>query len=349
MGLPLGPTFANIFMGYWERIWLRDCPLAFKPIFYRRYIDDTFLLFKDKSHVTQFLNYLNSKHCSIKFTHECESNKQINFLDITVTRHDNSFQCSIYRKPTFTGLGTSFFSFTPLRFKITSIQTLIYRAYNVCTNYHSVHTEFEFLKKFFNSNGYPTLLINKHIRRFLSKIYDNKPTITFDVPKKPMYISLPFFGQQSEKMKIELNTILSKAFPYIDFRFILSNPHKIANFFHYKDRLPKSMSASLVYQFSCTLGSVPVSYIGSTKRHLYKRIAEHAGRSARTNKYTSNPTHSSIRQHASNCQCTITTNNFKILGIAHRESELRILESIHIHKKRPHLNDQQSAFPLLII
>ena len=121
MGLPLGPTFANIFMGYWERIWLRDCPLVFKPIFYRRYIDDTFLLFKDKSHVTQFLNYLNSKHCSIKFTHECESNKEINFLDITVTRHDNSFQCSIYRKPTFTGLGTSFFSFTPLRFKITSI------------------------------------------------------------------------------------------------------------------------------------------------------------------------------------------------------------------------------------
>ena len=60
MGFPLGPTFANIFMCFMEQKWLSDCPLDFKPVYYRRYIDDTFLLFRDKSHVTHFLNYLNS-------------------------------------------------------------------------------------------------------------------------------------------------------------------------------------------------------------------------------------------------------------------------------------------------
>ena len=33
MGLPLGPTFANIFMSFNEQIWLNECPEHFKPIF----------------------------------------------------------------------------------------------------------------------------------------------------------------------------------------------------------------------------------------------------------------------------------------------------------------------------
>ena len=39
MGLPLGPTFANIFMCHYEQVWLADCPIDFKPVFYKRYID----------------------------------------------------------------------------------------------------------------------------------------------------------------------------------------------------------------------------------------------------------------------------------------------------------------------
>ena len=60
MGLPLGPTFANIFMSYHESIWLNQCPANFKPIFYRRYIDDRFVVFKDRDNVAMFLDYLNS-------------------------------------------------------------------------------------------------------------------------------------------------------------------------------------------------------------------------------------------------------------------------------------------------
>ena len=45
MGLPLSSTMANIFMSFYETKWLTDCPAEFKPKFYRRYVDDTFLLF----------------------------------------------------------------------------------------------------------------------------------------------------------------------------------------------------------------------------------------------------------------------------------------------------------------
>ena len=33
MGLPLGPTFANIFMCHYEKIWLASCPPQFAPVF----------------------------------------------------------------------------------------------------------------------------------------------------------------------------------------------------------------------------------------------------------------------------------------------------------------------------
>ncbi|XP_066984717.1 uncharacterized protein [Macrobrachium rosenbergii] len=48
MGSPLGPTFANIFMCSLEDHILDNCPLAYHPLFYRRYIDDTFLLCRSR-------------------------------------------------------------------------------------------------------------------------------------------------------------------------------------------------------------------------------------------------------------------------------------------------------------
>ena len=42
MGSPLGPSLANAFLSYYEKNWLNNCPQGFKPVFYRRYVDDIF-------------------------------------------------------------------------------------------------------------------------------------------------------------------------------------------------------------------------------------------------------------------------------------------------------------------
>ena len=34
MGSPLGPTLANIFLCYWEEIWINKCPKQFPPVYY---------------------------------------------------------------------------------------------------------------------------------------------------------------------------------------------------------------------------------------------------------------------------------------------------------------------------
>ena len=51
-----------------EKKWLRDCPSHFKPVLYRRYVDDTFLLFENESNIDLFLQFLNSQHPNISFT-----------------------------------------------------------------------------------------------------------------------------------------------------------------------------------------------------------------------------------------------------------------------------------------
>ena len=118
MGSPLGPTFANIFMCYLEERFLNDCPVSFRPSFYKRYVDDTFLLFREKRHASLFLDFINSIHPNIKFTMDTECNNQLSFLDIMVSRFDGKYVTGIFRKKTFTGLGLNYFSYCPTFFKL---------------------------------------------------------------------------------------------------------------------------------------------------------------------------------------------------------------------------------------
>ena len=69
MGSPLGPSLANALLCFHEQIWLNDCPEDFKPVYYRRYVDDIFALFRSLDHLEKLTNYLSSKHKNIKLTY----------------------------------------------------------------------------------------------------------------------------------------------------------------------------------------------------------------------------------------------------------------------------------------
>ena len=119
MGSPLGPTFANMFLCFYEQIWLENCPIEFKPVVYRRFVDDAFLflLFRSYEHIEKFRTYLNCRHPNIKFTSEIEEHNCMSFLDIKITRELNNFFTFVYRKPTFSGVFTNFDRFIPLSYK----------------------------------------------------------------------------------------------------------------------------------------------------------------------------------------------------------------------------------------
>ena len=79
MGLPLAPSFANIFMNHFETKFILNCPSEYCPIFYRRYVDDTYVLFKNKFHADSFLQYINQQHNNISIMMESEFNGSLSF------------------------------------------------------------------------------------------------------------------------------------------------------------------------------------------------------------------------------------------------------------------------------
>ena len=87
---------------------LDNCPLSFRPVLYKRYVDDTFLLFRLRDHIIRFLNHLNSQHPLINFTHYVEFNNCLPFLDVKVEKFDNMFETGWFRRDTFTGLSTKY-------------------------------------------------------------------------------------------------------------------------------------------------------------------------------------------------------------------------------------------------
>ena len=163
-----------------------------------------------------------------------------------------------------------------------------------------------------------------------------------------MFISLPFFGAQSEKLKTEILDTLAKFYPQLDLKIILSNAYTIGSLFNYKDKLPMTLQSSIIYKYSCAF-CASGTYVGLTTRALHMRIAEHRGRSFRSGNISQHPVSSSIRDHSLKCSKQISSSEFTIIGQDRPENSLALLESLYIHKLRPTLNSNQSSLPLRII
>lgn len=101
MGLPIGPILANTFLLFYEKMWLERCLDEFKPVYYSRYVNGIFIIFKSQNHLTEFRDHLN-KSCSssMKFSFEHERNKRLSFL-VVASIEGNKVFTTVYRIPTF--------------------------------------------------------------------------------------------------------------------------------------------------------------------------------------------------------------------------------------------------------
>ena len=159
-----------------------NCLENFRPSFYKRYVDDTFLLFRDEQQAQLFFQYVNDMHNSVKFIFEGEADNTFPFLDVNVRRTTDQFVTSVFRKPTFGGLSTSYFSSMYFKYKAACLVTLFFRAFRISSTYEIFHVEVEKLRTLFTNNLHPSKYFNSILHNFPRNKYE-QPAPNFDVSK----------------------------------------------------------------------------------------------------------------------------------------------------------------------
>ena len=146
---------------------------------------------------------------------------------------------------------------------------MLYHCFRICSDW----------KKFHHHN-----VIDFCIKIFLNKLHHCKQSIS-TVPKKDIFLVLPFLGPTSLEIRTRLRILFSKKLPFYNLRIIFRSSCRLKTFFHFKDRIPKYLRSGLVYKFKCA-GCI-ATYYGKTKRHFKVRACEHLGISPLTGKRVS--------------------------------------------------------------
>jgi len=162
-----GPT--NIFVGYQEE---KLFNFANRPLAYFQCVDNTFAVFNNEDDCNAFLSHLNSLHPSLRFTHEKEFNHSLPLLDVLVERLGSEFSTSVCRIPTFTGQYLRWNSFSPHKWKINLIGTLVHRAFMICSK-GKLDPELDNICSILLKNGYPEHSINFTLKRKLQQLSSN--------------------------------------------------------------------------------------------------------------------------------------------------------------------------------
>ena len=101
------------------------------------------------------LNFLNNRHPNIKPTIEKQINHSIVFLDVLISGINNqNLTLQTYHNSTYTGLLSSFKSFTSFSYKISLIKCLIDRSFKMCNNWNSFYNDIEKIKSNLIKNAY---------------------------------------------------------------------------------------------------------------------------------------------------------------------------------------------------
>ena len=275
MGSPLGPVLANIFMSHLEKHAL-DTYQGQKPLFYKRYVDDIFLVFSSSADVSQFFQWINAQHPQIRFTLEEEQDDKISFLDVLVSRQtDGKLLTSVFRKPTFSGLYLRWDSFVPKMFKRGLVYCLVSRAWRLCSNYHLFHEELLFIKNVLLSNGYPGNFVDSCVQRFLNRAMGTNTTSTIFGPERmKIYLSLPYAGLSSMKLCRQLKRIYKAVLPCVELLVIFKPSCKLNRLCKLKSSYPRLTCSNVIYKVNCK--DCSDFYVGLTTRRLDQRMKEHA-------------------------------------------------------------------------
>lgn len=187
----------------------------------------------------------------------------------------------------------------------------------------AIKKELNILKQLAISNGYNIDIIDKIykkklLKKRISEAY-NTTSNSLMINQNVKYFSLPFIGDINYKIK---NIVDRHNFQYhISFEPLTNLKKEFCRKIDKIDNLEKSG----VYKLQCDCGK---AYIGQTGRTFKKRFQEHIN----CIKVNNNNLFSSFAEHILQTSHSFNPNNFKILHIKTKGSDLNFLEQLEIIK-----------------
>ena len=167
MGGSLGTLLANIITVEMEDKVIKKLINNGTIKFYSRFVDDTLLLIKEKD-VELVKAEFEKFDKNLKFTYDMLEDKNPHFLDIEITPSG----LKIFRKSTFTSRYTDFSRFVPWYHRISWIRSLVYRTKRICDK-ELFKEGIRDIKKFASWNGFPRIVSNKLIDKFVKSSNTN--------------------------------------------------------------------------------------------------------------------------------------------------------------------------------
>ena len=339
MGSPLAPLLANWFVATVEDRILSDVSLGYcKPAMYKRYVDDIFAVFQSNIERDQFLDILNQAHQNLTFTMET-STSSLPFLDVSISIKDGSYHTAVYRKPTNTGVLMHYDSMAPRKWKRALVNCLLNRAHRISSNFISFVEEADNIKSILSNNGYPIPMITTLTDEFIKLHNINKDNYKREPESrqqhveddniKKTYFTVPFVGKPSTKLQ---NSVKREMENYGIELISSYSTLTVGSHFNLKSNCSRPFRSNVVYKFTCSADR-NVSYVGETRRHLFRRVSDH-------NQTDNN---SAIFEHLYLCRnCQNSPNildQFEILK-ACEAKHIYSFEALLIFKHRPCLNTQ---------
>ena len=226
-----------------------DVVALIKPIFYKRYVDDTYIRRKKNTKDVLF-EKLNTYHDNIKFTIE---EKPTKFLDTEIGIHNSAIITKVHTRSKKFSVHWS--SKNPLRYKRNAIPGELHRADKVASNFS---IELKRIKIKYLQAGCPILIINDVFRRFNQEKDEVLiPLWLFD-DRKECSIRLPFAPANEKFVKSFINKL--ETFTNYKVKFnIVWKTRKIKSLFSNKDKV--SHYSCVIYRGMCSCGA---DYRGET-------------------------------------------------------------------------------------
>ena len=189
MGTKMGPSYANLFMGYVEEMFMIQYQDN-KPSLFKRYIDDIFgATTMTKNDLLSFIDHFNSFNAAIEFTHDI-SDTAIPFLDVCFKLDSDTgrIESTIHYKETDSHAYLQYDSHHPINCKNSIPFSQFLRLRRICSDKINFLEEVEIMTDFFKKRGYPDNVINSAKERIFNITREDALTPN---PKNQRSIKLP--------------------------------------------------------------------------------------------------------------------------------------------------------------